>query len=344
MSTAPEPTVTPSLAALSRAVDELCALPKEQMGASRKKHLRALEGAFQRAVNGFGLTPDAYDDLASLLAPDSVAEFLRLAARGLIRGDGKTEPESDAQIRARIRAMEIVAEHTRTPFMRPEMPPAPQPAPVVPPVTRALLLEHFKGQVERSISEPFRVRFLAMYGVVLDTAASSGTLAGQHVAHLARDLSTLRLQRPRGGRQTTEPPVEEWELSPATRDALAAYLPLRDQLTKPLEHPVKHLWVSLEHNNRRLPDGDVVQDPPGLPLRPRGVQRVFARAAQVLNEEMEKLLAERNAPQVGTAVPEWTPMPTRLEPLRRAVEDELRQREEEQGGVHQVIVLRGRTS
>lgn len=37
-------------------------------------------------------------------------------------------------------------------------------------------------------------------------------------------------------------------------------------------------------------------------------------------------------------------MPTRLEPLRRAVEDELRQREEEQGGVQQGIVLRGRTS
>ncbi|WP_329171115.1 hypothetical protein OG754_05880 [Streptomyces decoyicus] len=34
--------------------------------------------------------------------------------------------------------------------------------------------------------------------------------------------------------------------------------------------------------------------------------------------------------------------PTRLEPLRRAVEDELRQREEAVSGVQQVIVLRGR--
>jgi hypothetical protein len=138
--------------------------------------------------------------------------------------------------------------------------------------------------------------------------------------------------------------VEEWELSPATRDALAAYLVLRDQLTKPLQNPVKHLWVSLEHNNRRLPSGQSVQEPPGLPLKSRGVQRVFARAAVALNEEVEKLLAERNAPQVGTAVSEWTPMPSRLEPLRRAVEDELRQREEGRGGVQQVIVLRGRAS
>lgn len=36
--------------------------------------------------------------------------------------------------------------------------------------------------------------------------------------------------------------------------------------------------------------------------------------------------------------------PARLEPLRRAVEDELRQREEAVGGVQQVIVLRGRPS
>ncbi|MGA5411620.1 hypothetical protein ACPCSC_30735 [Streptomyces lavendulocolor] len=344
MSTAVQPPAAPSLAALSRAVDELCALPTDQMGASRKKHLRALQGAFERALTKHGLVPDAYDDLASLLSPESVDEFLGLAARGLIRGDGKTGPESDAQIRARIRAMEIVAEHTRTPFIRPEMPPAPAPAPVVPPVTRALLLEHFKGQVERSISEPFRVRFLAMYGIVLDTAASSGTLAGQYVAHLARDLSTVRIQRPRQGRMAEPPPIEEWELSSATRDALNAYLPLRDKLTKPLQHPVKHLWVSLEHNTRRLPGGETVQDPPGLPLRPRGVQRVFLRAAEALNDEMEKLLKERGAPQTGTEVPEWSPMPTRLEPLRRAVEDELRQREEARGGVQQVIVLRGRSA
>ncbi|MET9423281.1 hypothetical protein ABZY06_21520 [Streptomyces sp. NPDC006540] len=50
--------------------------------------------------------------MASLLAPEATSIFLDLAARGLIRGDGKTESESDAQIRARIRAMEIVAEHT----------------------------------------------------------------------------------------------------------------------------------------------------------------------------------------------------------------------------------------
>lgn len=351
MSTAVQQPTAPSLVALRRAVDELCALPKEQMGTSRKKHLRALEGAFERALTKHGLVPDAYDDLESLLSPDSVDEFLRLAGRGLIRGDGKTEPESDAQIRARIRAMEIVAEHTRTPFVRPPMPPAPAPAPVVPPVTRALLLEHFKGQVARSISEPFRVRFLAMYGIVLDTAASSGTLASQHVAHLARDLSTVRIQRPRQGRMAEPPPVEEWELSPATRNALNAYLPLREQLTKRYQrdreqenNAVKHLWVSLEHNNRQMPDGTVVQEPPGMPLKARGVQRVFLRAAEALNEEMEDLLAKRNAPQVGAEVPEWSPMPTRLEPLRRAVEDELRQREEAQGGVQQVIVLRGRTA
>ncbi|MGW3823387.1 hypothetical protein ACWEAF_13960 [Streptomyces sp. NPDC005071] len=102
--------------------------------------------------------------------------------------------------------------------------------------------------------------------------------------------------------------------------------------------------MSLEHNTRRMPDGSTIQDPPGLPLQPRGVQRVFARAAEALNEEMEKLIAERNTPQTGTGVPEWSPMPTRLEPIRRSVEDELRQREEQHGGIEQVIVLRGRTA
>ncbi|MEU7228868.1 hypothetical protein [Streptomyces chrestomyceticus] len=344
MSTAPQPLAAPSLLALSRAVDALCQLPPEQMGTSRKKHLRALEGAFRRAMEEHGLTPDAYDDLATLLGPESVNEFLRLARGGKVRGDGKKIQESDAQLRARIRAMEIVAQHARVPFERPEMPPAPAPAPVVPAPARALLLELFRGQVERSISEPFRVRFLAMYGIVLDTGASSGTLANQHVAHLARDLSTVRIQRPRQGRMAEPPPVEEWELSSATRDAFNAYLPLRDKLTRPLEHPIKHLWVSLEHNTRILPDGTHIQDPPGLPLKPRGIQRVFSRAAETLNEEMEKLLEQGDAPQYGTAGAEWEPMPTRLEPLRRAVDDELRQREDEQGGVPQVIVVRGRSA
>ncbi|MER6230957.1 hypothetical protein ABT169_17660 [Streptomyces sp. NPDC001616] len=351
MSTAAELPTAPSLIALGRAVDELCALPREQMGSSRKKHLRALQGAFERALTAHGLVPDAYDDLTSLFSVPSVTEFLRLASEGRIRGDGKTCPESDAQIRARIQSMEIIAAHTRTPFTRPEMPPAPALAPVVPQVTRALLLEHFKGQVKRDISEPFRVRFLAMYGIVLDTAASSGTLAEQHVAHLARDLSTVRIQRPRQGRMAEPPPVEEWHLSAATRDALNAYLPLREQLTKRFQqdreqeqNAVKHLWVSLEHNTRRLPDGTTVQEPPGMRLRARGVQRVFLRAAEALNSEMEELLKKHDAPQAGTAVPEWSPMPTRLEPLRRAVEEELRQREEAHGAVQQVIVLRGRTA
>ncbi|WP_030372428.1 hypothetical protein [Streptomyces rimosus] len=351
MSTAPQQLAAPSLMALSRAVDALCQLPPEQMGASRKKHLRALEGAFYRAMEKHGLTPDAYDDLATLLGPESVNEFLRLARSGKVRGDRKTAEESDAQLRARIRAMEIIAQHAGVPFKRPEMPPAPELAPVVPPTSRALLLEHFQGQVNRSISEPFRVRFLAMYGIVLDTGASSGTLAKQHVAHLARDLSTVRIQRPRQGRMAEPPPMEEWELSSATRDALNAYLPLREQLTKRHQqdrqheqNAVKHLWVSLEHNTRRLPDGTSVVEPPGMRLRPRGVQRVFFRAAEALNDEMEQLLKERNAPQAGTEVPEWSPMPTRLEPLRRAVDDELRQREDEQGGVPQVIVVRGRSA
>ncbi|MBV1940844.1 hypothetical protein KUF83_30380 [Streptomyces sp. BV286] len=350
MSTAAQTPTAPSLIALSRAVDELCALPTEKMGSSSKKHLRALQGAFARALKNHGLIPDAYDDLASLFSPPSVDEFLHLAVRGLIRGDGKTIPESDSQIRARIRAMEIVAAHTGTPFAPPEKPPVPAPAPVVPPPTRALLLDHFKGQVARSISEPFRIRFLAMYGIVLDTGASSGTLAAQHVAHLARDLSTIRIQRPRQGRMAEPPPIEEWELSPATRDALNTYLLLWKELTKRYQrgreheqNAVRHLWVSLEHNNRRLPDGTFVQEPPGMPLRPRGVQRVFFRAAEALNEEMEVLQSQRDAPQVGAAVPEWKPMPTRLEPIRRAVEGELRQREESVG-VQQVIIVRGRTA
>ncbi|MEU3504272.1 hypothetical protein ABZ726_27210 [Streptomyces hundungensis] len=339
MATALQIPLVPSLHEMSRAVDHLCG--KDTIGTSRRKQLRALVGAYERAFALGGLPPDAYDDLATLLTTEVTEAFLDLAARGLVRGDGKRDRESDSQIRARGRCLQLIAAHAGIPFELPPMPPSPEPAPIVTAPVRSLLMRHFAHQVDREVTEPFRLRFLAMYGIVLDTASSSGTLVGQHVAHLAGDHSSIRIQRPAAGRSPVPPPPEEWPLSPATRQAIAAYLPLRKTLVEPLENPVRHLWVTLEHNHTgRDADGNPIVEPPGLPLKARGVQRVFARAAEVLNTEMEKLNEQRGAPQIGEA-PEWEPMPTRLEPIRRAVAAELEQREEHQGGVQQLVLLRG---
>ncbi|MFJ4342616.1 hypothetical protein [Streptomyces sp. NPDC088915] len=335
--------LVPSLHAMERTVDELCSDPGT--GASRAKQLRALVGAYERAFTEGGLPPDAYDDLPSLLAFDVTRSFFELAVRGLVRGDGKKgERESDSALRVRGRCLELIAQKAGIPFELPEMPPAPNLAPVVAAPIRALLMRRFEtlvDRVDRKVTEPFRLRFLAMYGIVLDTASSSGTLAAQHEAHLAADLSSMRVHRPRSGRAATPPPPEEWPLSPATRQALRDYLPVRASLVAPLQHPVKHLWVSLEHNHTgQREDGTTVQEPPGVPLLKGGIQRVFAKAAEVLNEEMEELHRERGA----GLPPDWQPMPTRLEPLRRAVALELEQHEEHQGGVPQLVVLRGRAS
>ncbi|MFE1270558.1 hypothetical protein [Streptomyces sp. NPDC058758] len=340
MSTALQLPLVPSLHAMGRVVDALCRDP--DIGRSRQKQLRALLGAYERAFGLGGLPPDAYDDLPSLLAYDTTRAFFDLAVKGLVRGDGKTgESESDSALRARGRCLELIAAKAGVPFELPDMPPPPDLAPVVAAPVRQLLMQHFEKQVDRQVTEPFRIRFLAMYGIVLDTASSSGSLVAQHMAHLAADLSTLRVHRPRGGRAATPPPPEEWPLSPATRQALRAYLPLRESLVAPLEHPVNHLWVSLEHNHTgHRPDGTTIQEPPGVPLRMGGIQRIFAKAAELLNEEMEDLIRRRAAGRP----PEWEPMPTRLEPLRRAVALELQQREERQGDTPQLLVVRGRPS
>ncbi|MFJ8301287.1 hypothetical protein ACIQ9R_36050 [Streptomyces sp. NPDC094447] len=340
MSTALQLTLVPSLDAMGRVVDALCRDP--DIGQSRQKQLRALLGAYERAFALGGLPPDAYDDLPSLLAYDTTRDFFDLAVKGLVRGDGKTgESESDSALRARGRCLELIAAKAGVaPFELPPMPPTPALAPVVTAPVRHLLLRHFQTQVDRQVTEPFRVRFLAMYGVVLDTASSSGALAAQHMAHLAADLSTLRVHRPRQGR-TPSPPPEEWPLSTPTRQALAAYLQLRTTLVEPLENPVHHLWVTLEHNHIGYrEDGTAIQEPPGVTLRKGGIQRVFARAAELLNDEMEELNRKRGAGRP----PEWQPMPTRLEPLRRAVALELQQREERQGDAPQLLVVRGRPS
>lgn len=166
-----------------------------------------------------------------------------------------------------------------------------------------------------------RVRALALVGVVLDSGARAGELCAQRLADLGEGLATVRLvRRPQNGsdlpasvvaaragvsRSTVSrvlsddprasdaavdavlaaveqfgdggPVVERYDLREGTQVALAWWLDARQHLVENLDGRRRALWVSL------TPQGPA---PPGAALRPRGLERAFARDITALNAEL----------------------------------------------------------
>jgi hypothetical protein len=108
------------------------------------------------------------------------------------------------------------------------------------------------------------------------------------------------LRRPQGWSEE-EAYVELVALSGLARAALRRWLVERQALLARIGGTATALWVSLHANHH---DGQAV--PPGTPLMPRGLARAWTRA-----------VAETNVEFAGQ--PSWTPLPTRMEQLRRGV-------------------------
>ncbi|MFD7980164.1 hypothetical protein [Streptomyces sp. NPDC059071] len=189
-----------------------------------------------------------------------------------------------------------------------------------------------------------RDRVLAMVGIVLDAAPRSGELAALRLADLADDLAAVGIrrrpqrapasrveeiaalaevhpasveavlygaahQRSEAVRQRVlaavaelepAPEVEWYALSAGTRVAVRRWLESRQQVVDalPLEGGRSALWVTLRASKA---------GPPGVTLRAESVRAAYAKGVTALNFAM--------AGRYG-----WSPLPTTMEQLRRAVE------------------------
>ncbi|MFJ7990306.1 hypothetical protein [Streptomyces sp. NPDC096351] len=196
------------------------------------------------------------------------------------------------------------------------------------------------------MSEAERVRLLAMVGIILDSGARSGELAALRLDDLVEDVAVVGVRRRqqraapsreeeiaalaqvhpaavkdiRAGRleQRSEatrqrvlaamdeleplPEVEWYALREGTRVAVRRWLEVREQVVEslPLEGGRSALWVTLRAT---------VIGPPGVTLSAAGLRKSYVKGITALNFVM--------AGRYG-----WSPLPTRMEQLRRAVEAE----------------------
>ncbi|MGY0065128.1 LacI family DNA-binding transcriptional regulator (plasmid) [Streptomyces sp. LZ34] len=209
-----------------------------------------------------------------------------------------------------------------------------------------------EGPLERDgsgLSFEDRTRLLAMVAIVLDTGARSGELAAMRVDELGEGEATIDVRRrPQKGRgprvdeiaamvgvspvtvsevlsgrprrisvatqraveeaaEAVGPPasVETYRLREGTRVAVRRWLKVREGLVAHPEGAKTALWVSLRP--RGAVGGGVTRSwPEGVPLQAYGVRVAYARGMTGLNG----LMAGRYG---------WSPMPTTLDQLRRAV-------------------------
>lgn len=205
------------------------------------------------------------------------------------------------------------------------------------------------GRDGTGLSFEDRTRLLAMVAIVLDCGARAGELASLRLDDLGAGLETVAVRRrPQKGRgqrveeiavvvgvspvtvsevlsgrprrisavtqravlETAEslgpaPGVEVYRLREGTRVAVRRWLRVREGLVADLEGAKSALWVSLRARGMRR--GGVERSwPAGVPLGVRGLQWAYARGMVALNVVM--------AGQYG-----WSPLPERLEQLRRSV-------------------------
>ena len=299
------PTPASLLARVDAAADRVC--ERDSTSASRARQVRWVVGELRRALEHPALG-ELQPDVPSLFTAAALDQYLTLARDGELRiAPYRNTAPSPASERVRLDCLGLLAAELGTP-----MPAVTRPAfpglrePIATPQQRTMW-DRLETLASRPWSAQGRVRLLAMMGVVLDTGARAGELCTMRVDDLAPDLSTLRFDRRPQARRVSEPTPERLPLSGATRVAMRRWLDERHEIVSRLEGaPVNTLWVSVRGNHVDRPDGTSLPRPAGMPLQPRGLRRAYERAVNELNTDL-----------AGT--PGWTPLPSRLEQLRRGV-------------------------
>lgn len=307
--TAPEK-APPSVRALGRLVDAMVAAG-EVTSRAREKQLRWVVGELGRAVGRDGMPKTAGVRLPVLLGRQSLTAYLDLAQQGVLRQMPVEHPgrASAASMQTRRHCLGILGDAAGVRVVVPvrHLPDLHRLHDTVPEGQQRELFRRLAGLAAAAPSSPLRGRLLAVVGVVLDTGARLGELCAMTVDDLAEDLGTLRVARRPQNAAHMPPVVGRVELSDATRIAVTHWLEFRrDLVALATGGEVQALWVSVQSNHIDI-DGFSVARSAGLPLMPSGMLRAYGRGVRALNGDM-------------AGQPGWSPLPTRLEQLRRAVD------------------------
>jgi integrase len=275
------------------------------VSASRARQVRWVAGEYGRALEhpDHPLT-DAEATVRRLFRAGPVNAYLALARRGELRmrkaADPKRGSDNSEQTRIEVLGMLVTACEAQAYAQLPAQPDPPSRTPVAK-RPRSLLRDSLRELADRPGATPGQVRMLAIGATVIDTAARAGELCSRTLEDLSPTLEELRvLRRPQGWSEDAAY-VELLALSGLTRAAHRGWLAERQALLTRIGGTATALWVSLHPNHH-----DGVAVPAGTPLRPRGLARAWTRAVTETNIEL-------------AAEPSWTPLPTRMEQLRRGV-------------------------
>ncbi|MFE0453047.1 hypothetical protein ACFW2D_17535 [Streptomyces sp. NPDC058914] len=272
-----------------------------EISQARGRQVRWVAGEYGRALAhpDHPLGNDA--DAATLFRRGPVDKYLELAGRGVLRVRAAAKAQSSDHSR-QIR-IEVLALLAKALGVHADLPPQPDPAPKppVPKRARSLLRTSLQELADHGDARPGQIRMLAIGATVSDTGARSGELCAWRIEDLAPSLEELRIVRRPQGWSKDEAYVELIALSGLSRAALRRWLPERQALMERVRGTTTALWVSLHANHR----GDYPV-PPGTPLETRGLFRAWTNAVDQTNREM-------------AGEPSWTPLPTRMEQLRRGV-------------------------
>lgn len=177
------------------------------------------------------------------------------------------------------------------------------------PALRGLLTRPQVDVALRALAAPLpgrgphdHVRLAAILAVVAQWPARSHALSDLRVSQLQDDGTGVTLLGV----------VPDGSPSPVLRGTsarrLREWLAVRDELVSALlGGPVHTLWVSIRSNSRPGGPRGSLPLPPGMPLRPRGLQRAYARSVEAAN-----------LVHAGAA---GFPLPRSLDLLRRSVQE-----------------------
>jgi integrase len=298
---------------VTAAAEQLCA--REGTSAARARQLRWFVKELRLALAHPEFRPaEPVRTAADFFQAQAVSSYLDLGLRGELRTRASRVPgavSSPASMRVREDCLRMIARELTLPLVLGERAPLPEVHETVDAPTRSQLRAYLVERAENPPVLAAHVRLLAIIGTVLDTGARVGELCALNVSDTELDVHepSVTVVRMPQARRVTDPVTERIALSPGTAASLRNWLVRREELISAFDLGVKSLWVSVAGNHAGLPnrDGDAVRRPPGMPLRPRGLQRAYTRAVVELNAEL-------------AGSPGWRPLPYRLELLRRAVE------------------------
>ena len=298
---------------VTAAAERVCA--QEGLSAARARQIRWFVKELRLALAHPEFRPGVeVRNAADLFQAQAVSSYLDLGRRGELRTRASRVPgavSSPASMRVREDCLKILAKELTLPLVLGERAPQPEVHETVDAPTRSQLRGYLLERAENPPVLASHVRLLAIIGTVLDTGARVGELCALTVpdAQLEVPEPAVTIVRKPQARRVAEPVTERIALSRGTVASLRNWLVRRQELVDAFDLGVRALWVSVAGNHAGLPnrDGDAIRRPPGMPLRPRGLQRAYTRAVVELNAEL-------------AGSPGWRPLPYRLELLRRAIE------------------------